>query len=681
MGPVTTVRSRIPVPIPRHNRTISAPSKLEMLREHFEAQLEREKAHKLRTMHPEFYGPMIPKRRLSGSGRSAKRNGMLRNFFNERKHLDETGKNDQLRSNITYHYQQQKRQFQHSGAESKPPLPQYQKNSAGRDKAHPLAPIDKTSSTGSRGRPAEDSSHGYYSPKPPAVEHKPKNIRNHRRYSLSSGYDTPQGSGNESDTYSPGPQKALIPIDQAPTSMRREVIKKTNKKQTTGSSDEEIHETQSGRNKDARLKRDNITRKPPTQPPSSGPRKKAPHVAKNKDFVKWQEEQNQDRDMRLQKYRQAQEAANHGNNMRDEASTPTARGQHAQVDKLEHVRRHAVLKAVTPRHASDTESETDAEEYEMREKEKRLNELIRQQQQQLQALRETRKKDASEKLLSAERHKRGTGNKEKTRRLRSVNSPSQRRYSLGSEAGSLGTERSTYGDSPTPASLGSHRGVPHPPTDRQTPTSSRRTLDSERSARPLKTKPARKARQISAQRRVSSSPPPGPTENTAFYVEMAQTEEALAAAGEMDLVACQHCNRRFASDRLEKHGRVCTEATSKRRKVFDSMKMRHGGTDNEKYITRPVVKSRAKKESPKKSNWRDQHKRFLDTVRYAKKVSEVEAQGGNVADLPPPPPSDNPDYVQCQYCQRRFHPGTAQRHIPRCKDIKSRPAPPRNRRR
>jgi len=29
------------------------------------------------------------------------------------------------------------------------------------------------------------------------------------------------------------------------------------------------------------------------------------------------------------------------------------------------------------------------------------------------------------------------------------------------------------------------------------------------------------------------------------------------------------------------------------------------------------------------------------------------------------------DYVTCQYCNRRFSPGAADRHIPKCANIKS----------
>ena len=75
------------------------------------------------------------------------------------------------------------------------------------------------------------------------------------------------------------------------------------------------------------------------------------------------------------------------------------------------------------------------------------------------------------------------------------------------------------------------------------------------------------------------------------------------------------------------------------------------------------------------SHWRQKHKEFIESLRYARQVAAVQAKGGNILDLPPPPRSENPDYVPCPYCERRFNKDAAERHIPRCKNIKSHAAP------
>lgn len=74
---------------------------------------------------------------------------------------------------------------------------------------------------------------------------------------------------------------------------------------------------------------------------------------------------------------------------------------------------------------------------------------------------------------------------------------------------------------------------------------------------------------------------------------------------------------------------------------------------------------------PKKSTWRKQHQEFIQTVSEARNFSRHIAQGGKASDLPPPPPADTSDYVQCPHCERKFNERAAERHIPKCQNIVS----------
>lgn len=88
-------------------------------------------------------------------------------------------------------------------------------------------------------------------------------------------------------------------------------------------------------------------------------------------------------------------------------------------------------------------------------------------------------------------------------------------------------------------------------------------------------------------------------------------------------------------------------------------------------MTRVAVKSANTNSAPSKtnSNWRAKHEDFIKAIRAAKEMQAYVAKGGKLSDLPPPPPSVNPDYVQCPHCSRRFNEGAASRHIPICQNI------------
>ena len=87
-------------------------------------------------------------------------------------------------------------------------------------------------------------------------------------------------------------------------------------------------------------------------------------------------------------------------------------------------------------------------------------------------------------------------------------------------------------------------------------------------------------------------------------------------------------------------------------------------------MKKPISAPRAKPvTAPKANNWRTKHEDFIKTIRAAKEMQAHLARGGKLSDLPPPPVSENPDYVQCPHCNRRFNESAAARHIPLCKNM------------
>ncbi|NXG08572.1 ZC21C protein, partial [Sakesphorus luctuosus] len=157
--------------------------------------------------------------------------------------------------------------------------------------------------------------------------------------------------------------------------------------------------------------------------------------------------------------------------------------------------------------------------------------------------------------------------------------------------------------------------------------------------------------------------------------------QAASAVEQEELGQCSFCNRKFLCTRLEKHMNICGENQVSKRKVFDSRKARARGTELEQYQQRKSSRSAQSETPPRRNNWKQKHEALIQTVCQARQLQQVLAKGGKVSDLPPLPPMENPDYVACTYCGRQFAPRVAERHIPKCKNIKNRPPPPPQRRR
>lgn len=143
----------------------------------------------------------------------------------------------------------------------------------------------------------------------------------------------------------------------------------------------------------------------------------------------------------------------------------------------------------------------------------------------------------------------------------------------------------------------------------------------------------------------------------------------------LELRPCRNCQRTFASDRVSVHERICKKLSTKRA-VFDSAQKRMSGTMLENYLLSSGRKQLLwrrgggsyvkQKYAPTKNNWRQTHAELIEAFRNARAAARILKMGGNVADLPAPPPSLNPDYIQCPHCLRRFNENAGNRHIPQC---------------
>ncbi|XP_055028997.2 uncharacterized protein zc2hc1c [Misgurnus anguillicaudatus] len=152
--------------------------------------------------------------------------------------------------------------------------------------------------------------------------------------------------------------------------------------------------------------------------------------------------------------------------------------------------------------------------------------------------------------------------------------------------------------------------------------------------------------------------------NRLLQVELSPEESPDAP---QQLYACSVCQRRFLRDRLETHMKVC-ERKRPQRKIFDTSKHRAKGTDLEEFL-KTNGRSRTPEEI-KKSNWRPKHESFIQTMRQGRTY----VPGGH---QPQAVPNLNPEYISCPHCGRKFAPGPADRHIPKCQNIKNRPSAPK----
>ncbi|KAM7538068.1 hypothetical protein Aperf_G00000071666 [Anoplocephala perfoliata] len=148
-------------------------------------------------------------------------------------------------------------------------------------------------------------------------------------------------------------------------------------------------------------------------------------------------------------------------------------------------------------------------------------------------------------------------------------------------------------------------------------------------------------------------------------------------AEQFELVQCNICSRKFRTDVIDKHETICKKASKRKPKVFDSGKMRARGTGiplnktirpGEVVPREPNKDERIIRAEKKRDNWRARHNEFINTIRSAKAYQSAVSKGGSAPPLPPPSSINDPDLIQCSYCNRRFNENAAERHIPFCKE-------------
>lgn len=136
----------------------------------------------------------------------------------------------------------------------------------------------------------------------------------------------------------------------------------------------------------------------------------------------------------------------------------------------------------------------------------------------------------------------------------------------------------------------------------------------------------------------------------------------------MQLFPCRTCGRSFNSNALTKHTRVCKKVFVQKRKAFDvvgSRKPDDGG--------QPPAVTKSSKEPKKVDNkWRKKSDAFRNAMKMSKQIEMAKKGKCKMPDFVPTP-EDLDDRKPCPHCGRKFNDDVAARHIPKCKDTKSKP--------
>jgi hypothetical protein len=171
-------------------------------------------------------------------------------------------------------------------------------------------------------------------------------------------------------------------------------------------------------------------------------------------------------------------------------------------------------------------------------------------------------------------------------------------------------------------------------------------------------------------------------------------EQPSEFAAPVQLFACPHCSRKFNEKAHAKHVPNCKKVFINKRKPMDMTARRLEEAAAQSGNAREAIKNakRAVKAGSKKSRrpgagrgrpikagkkggkWKAQSNALREAMKQSRIVTKYQKEG-RLDELPPMKSTGpDPSFVPCPHCGRTFNEKAAERHIPRCKDIKAKPS-------